>query len=131
MIQLHIWPKTQQKNITESKKINNKKKKPWPSNNRHSPIQDKLQRPSTLLITCIALIQRLLPLERLHHFPFEVRDISSKVPISCCLQEPPISTSLQIQINCNHPRPEIKAFHHYLQNLLIRNLPSAVSINKY
>jgi hypothetical protein len=26
MIQLHIWPKTQQKNITESKKINKKKK---------------------------------------------------------------------------------------------------------
>jgi hypothetical protein len=49
------WPKTAEKHYRKQK--NNKEKEtPWPANNRHSQIREKLQRPSTLLITCIALL---------------------------------------------------------------------------
>ena len=69
--------------------------------------------------------------ERLHNFPREVGVISSKVSVCSCFQEPIIATSLEIQVDGNHSRPEVKALFHNLENLLVWNLSSDMRVNKY
>ncbi|URD93393.1 hypothetical protein MUK42_32538 [Musa troglodytarum] len=72
----------------------------------------------------------LLPLEGLHHLPGEVWIIPAEVPVGCCLEEPAIATPLQVKVNGDHPRPEIKVLLHYLQNLLVGDFAGAVSVDK-
>ncbi|BAT76997.1 hypothetical protein VIGAN_01507600 [Vigna angularis var. angularis] len=72
----------------------------------------------------------LFPLEGLDHFPCEVRVLSAKVSICSSLQEPAIPTPLQIKVDGNHTRPEVKVLLHNLQDLLVRDLPSSVGINE-
>ncbi|URD87558.1 putative plant SNARE [Musa troglodytarum] len=72
----------------------------------------------------------LLPLERLHHLPGEVRVIPSKVPISCSLQIPAIASPLKVEVDGDHPRPEVKILLHNLQYLLVWDLASTIGVDE-
>ena len=74
---------------------------------------------------------RLFPLEGLHNLPGEVWVVPSEVTISCGLQEPTVTTPLEIQIDGHHSRPEVKGLLHNLEDFLVGNLAGSVCVHEY
>ena len=72
----------------------------------------------------------LVPLERLTSLLGEVGVILSKVAIGSCLLEPPISYSLQIKVDCDPTRPEIKIIFNDLQKFHLWDPPYTIQLNK-
>ncbi|URD93002.1 hypothetical protein MUK42_28113 [Musa troglodytarum] len=73
----------------------------------------------------------LLPLEGLHHLPSEVGVVPPKVPVGRSLQEPAIASPLQVQVDGDHPRPEVEVLLHNAQDLLVRDLAGAVGVHEH
>lgn len=71
-----------------------------------------------------------LKLERLDNLPGKIWVVAAEVAIGGSLDEA-VASFLEVEVDCNHPWPEVKILLHELQQLLVRYLACTVRIHKH
>lgn len=71
----------------------------------------------------------LLDLERLHDLPCEIGIVAPEVSVRSGLLVPLVAAALQVEVDRDHARPEVKVLLDGLQDLGVGVLASAVRVD--
>uniref|UniRef100_A0A804N322 Uncharacterized protein n=1 Tax=Zea mays TaxID=4577 RepID=A0A804N322_MAIZE len=81
-------------------------------------------------VTLPTLSRCLVELEGLHHLPGEVGVVTAEVAVGGGLDEP-VAALLQVEVDADHPGPEVEVLLHDLEDLLVGDRAGAVRVDEH